>query len=417
MLDLKYIRENAEAVKINTSNKNETADIELILELDSKRRELVQEADALKAQRNQVSKEIANLKKNKQDATEQINSMQEVSGKVKQLDDDLRTLDANLRSALLKVPNMLDERVPIGKTEADNKVIRSWGTPDESGTGKDHIEIATELELIDFKRGAKVSGAGFAFYTGKGAAIERALINFFLDSHIKNGYYELMPPFVVNENSMTGTGQLPKMAEDMYHCTEDNLFLIPTAEVPVTNFYSGEMIKENDLTTKLCAYSPCFRREAGSYGKDVHGFLRVHQFNKVEMVKFTKPEESREELESLVIDVESLLQSLGLTYRVLLLCSGDTSFASSMTYDLEVWSPGEKKWLEVSSCSNFQDFQSRRANIRFKRSADAKPEFVHTLNGSGIATPRIMVALLETYYKDGKIELPSALDIYLSLNS
>ncbi len=438
MLDIKFIRENPAKVKENIRNKNEKADIDAFLSLDGERKNIIAEAEQLKSQRNTVSKLIANLKKNKEDATEQISAMKQVSGRIKILDDNLRNVESELRNIQLQIPNILHDSVPIGKTEEDNKFIRSYGEILQPPHGKNHIEIATELGLIDFKRGAKVSGAGFTFYTGKGAALERALINFMLDFHVeKNGYYELMPPFMVNEKSMTGTGQLPKMDEDMYKSPEDGMYMIPTAEVPLTNFFAGQILQAGDLPKKICAYSPCFRREAGSYGKEVHGLIRVHQFNKVEMVKLSKPEDSDDELEALVVDAESILQALGLPYRVILLCSGDTSFASAMTYDLEVWAPGEKKWLEVSSCSNFGDFQARRAGIRFKRTANSKPEFVHTLNGSGLATPmiatiilgvantlngsglatpRIMVAIIETFYSKGRIELPEVLKKYCSFD-
>lgn len=413
MLDLKYIRENAEAVEQNTTNKNEKADIAGLIKLDERRREIISEVDQLKNTRNVVSKEIAVLKKNKQDASDKINAMKEVSDKIKEMDDEMRETDASLKDIQLRIPNMLHPDVPIGKSEADNKLIRSWGTPKEK-IDKNHIEISKNLGILDFERGAKVSGAGFAYYVGKGAKLERALINFMLDYHEKNGYIEIMTPFMVSPESMQGTGQLPKMEEDMYMATEDNLYLIPTAEVPITNFHSGEMLKAEDLPIKYCGYSPCFRREAGSYGKEVHGFLRVHQFNKVEMVKFTRPEDSTAELEKLTNDAEGILQALGLPYRVLLLCSGDTSFASSITYDLEVWAPGEQRWLEVSSCSNFGDFQARRANIRFKPDPNEKPQFVHTLNGSGLATPRIMVAILENYCRNnGSVKIPEALKSYL----
>lgn len=309
---------------------------------------------------------------------------------------------------------MLAEIVPVGKSEDDNQCIASWGTKIELPWKKSHIDIAKEKGLVDFERGAKVSGAGFHFYTGKGAKLERALINFMIDFHVeKHGYTEMLPPFIVNANSMYGTGQLPKMAEDMYHTPEDDMYLIPTAEVPLTNFYNGEMLKIEDLPNKITAYSPCFRREAGGYGKEVRGLLRVHQFNKIEMVNFSLPEKSDEQLELLTAEAEDILKALGLHYRKLLLCSGDTSFASSITYDLEIWTPGEERWLEVSSCSNFRDFQARRANIRFKRDPNSKPEFVHTLNGSGVATPRLMVAILENnLQEDGSIIIPEALRPY-----
>jgi seryl-tRNA synthetase len=307
---------------------------------------------------------------------------------------------------------MLHSSVPIGKTADDNIVIRSWGEQ-IANKSKNHIEIAKELGILDFERGAKVSGTGFTFYVGKGSALERALISFMLDYHCsKHGYKEIMPPFIVNKESMIGTGQIPKLEEDMYFVESDNLYLIPTAEVPITNYHSGEILKAEDLPIKFCGYSPCFRREAGSYGKDTRGFLRVHQFNKVEMVKYSLPENSYEELESLTNDAEDIFKQLGLAYRVVLLSSGDTSFSSAKTYDLEAWSPGEQKWLEVSSCSNFEDFQARRANIRFKRTASSKPEFVHTLNGSGLATSRLIVALLETYYENGKVIVPEVLRDY-----
>lgn len=417
MIDIKYLRENPEELRQNILNKNEKKDfVNEILELDNKRREIITKTESLKAERNTVSKNIADLKKNKENADDIIAQMKSVSDEIKSLDDKVRDLETELNSLLLNIPNICDESVPIGKNENDNIIIKSDEIID-STKKLNHIDIAKKFGLIDFERGAKVSGSGFAFYTGKGAALERALINFFIDENVNKGYYEMMPPFLVNAESMKGTGQLPKMAEDMYHATEDDMYLIPTAEVPLTNYYSGEMLPVQDLPIKFSGYSPCFRREAGSYGKDVRGFLRVHQFNKVEIVKFTKPEESFDELENLVSDVEDLIKKLGLKYRILLLCSGDTSFASAKTYDLEVWSQGEQKWLEVSSCSNFLDFQARRANIRFKRTADSKPEFVHTLNGSGLATPRIMVALLESCFDGTKIVIPEVLKKYLSFST
>lgn len=412
MLDLKFIRENATLVKKNVENKNESADINSIIELDERRRTIIQEVERLKNQRNVVSKEIAILKKQGIEAEEKIQAMKDVSDKIKNFDDELRQVEEILQKNLLKVPNMLHPSVPLGKSAEENIVIRTWGEQIEEQR-KNHIEISKELGILDFERGAKVSGTGFAFYVGKGSALERALINFMLDFHLsKHGYKEIMPPFIVNKESMIGTGQIPKLEEDMYFVESDNLYLIPTAEVPITNYHSGEVLKYEDLPIKYCGYSPCFRREAGSYGKDTRGFLRVHQFNKVEMVKYSLPENSYEELECLTNDAEEIFKELGLAYRVVLLSSGDTSFSSAKTYDLEAWSPGEKKWLEVSSCSNFEDFQARRANIRFKRTPSSKPEFVHTLNGSGLATSRLIVALLETYYKDGKVIVPEVLRSY-----
>lgn len=413
MLDLKFVRENPEIVKTNTKNKNAAADIDSIVAADERRRAIINEVEKLKAERNLATKEIAELKKAKQNADDKIAEMKTVSDRITALDIELREAEATMESELLKVPNISDASVPLGKHAEHNVEVRRQGEIVKSKHGLNHIEIATKLGIVDFERGAKVTGGGFHFYTGKGARLERALINYFLDTHTeKNGYREMMTPFVANENSMRGTGQLPKMVEDMYHCTEDNLYLIPTAEVTLTNYYNGEILRNDDMNIKLCGYSPCFRREAGSYGKDVRGLLRVHQFNKVEMVQFVRPAESFTELELLVLDAERILQELNLTYRVLLLCTGDTSFASAKTYDLEVWSQGEEKWLEVSSCSNFTDFQARRANIRYKPDPNAKPEFVHTLNGSGLATPRIMVAIIEQYFDGEKLHIPEPLRKY-----
>ncbi len=412
MIDINILRENPELVKKSAENKNAKVDIDKALELDENRRKLIVEVENLKAIRNRVTQEIADAKKNKEDAQSKIDEMRGVSGKIKELDSQLAEVESDFNSILLQIPNIHDESVPVGKTEKENVITKTVGET-TSENKPDHIEIAKRLGILDFERGAKVSGSGFAFYTGKGAALERALINFFLDENTSRGYYEMMTPFMVNEESMRGTGQLPKMAEDMYHMQEDNMYMIPTAEVPLTNFHRDDMIPYSELNKQICGYSPCFRREAGSYGKDVRGFLRVHQFNKVELVKFTKPEDSWTELDKMVEDVENLLSKLGFTYRLNQLCTGDTSFASAKTIDLEVWSEGEQNWLEVSSCSNFIDFQARRANIRFKRTADSKPEFVHTLNGSGLATPRILVALIEKYYDGEKINIPECLHPYL----
>lgn len=416
MLDINIIRENPDYVKQSIANKNSTIDIDKLLSIDENRRKIINEVETLKALRNKVTQEIAEAKKNKENAQSKIDEMRKVSANIKELDGTLSEIELEFHNLLLQIPNIADVSVPIGKSEKDNIIIKTIGettTVDKP----DHLEIARRLGILDFERGAKVSGSGFAFYTGKGAALERALINFFLDENTSRGYYEMMTPFMVNEDSMRGTGQLPKMAEDMYYMQEDNMYMIPTAEVPLTNFHRDDMIPYNELNKQICGYSPCFRREAGSYGKDVRGFLRVHQFNKVELVKFTKPEDSWIELDKMVADVENLLVKLGFTYRLNQLCTGDTSFASAKTIDLEVWSEGEKNWLEVSSCSNFIDFQARRANIRFKRAADSKPEFVHTLNGSGLATPRILVALLEKYYDGEKVNIPECLHPYLRFES
>jgi len=409
MIDIKFFRENSELIEKNSLAKNITIDIRAILSLDEERRHNIYEVELLKAKRNEASKAIGEAKKRKEDASTAIAETKEIGEQIKGLDDKLKVIEVRLEQMLLAIPNLVDDDVPEGKSDQDNQLVRQVGQPGESLSGLNHIDIGKKLGILDFDRSAKVTGGGFVYYRGKGATLERALLNWFLSEHIKNGYEEIWSPFIVNEDSMRGTGQLPKMQDDMYHTAADDLYLIPTAEVPLTNFYRGEMLNPKELTTKFCGYSPCFRREAGSHGKDVRGLLRVHQFNKVELLKFSKPEDSANELSSLTSDAEKLLEKLGLTYRVILLCKGDTSFASAKTYDLEVWTPGEPKWLEVSSCSNFKDFQARRSNIRFKRAADEKPEFVHTLNGSGLATPRVMVSILETFFDGEKLTVPEVL--------
>lgn len=414
MLDLKFIRENIELVKDNIRKKNEKADLGEFLELEEKRRIIIRDVEKLKSDRNNASKEIANFKKEGKDATHLINEMKSVSDKIKELDDELKVVEEKIFSTISYLPNMLHETVPIGKSAEDNRVVRNYGEIKEQNFKANHIEISRKLGILDFERGAKVSGSGFAFYVGKGAALERALIRFMLDYHIhKHGYTEVWSPFMVNPDSMFGTGQLPKMSEDMYFINEDNMYLIPTAEVPITNYHRDDILKIDELPKKLCGYSPCFRRESGSYGKDVHGFLRVHQFNKVEMVNFALPEDSYNQLEILVNEAEDILKALEIPYRVILLCSGDTSFSSAKTYDIEIWASGEQKWLEVSSCSNFEDFQARRGNIRFKRTPNSKPEFVHTLNGSGLATSRLYATILENFVQeDGSVIIPEALRDY-----
>jgi seryl-tRNA synthetase len=406
MLDLKFIRENPEVVKNAIRLKGEKDTVDEILKLDERRRELIKKGDALKARRNDVTEEIANLKKQGKDATDLIEEMRKVSDEIKSIDAELKKVETELENLLLWLPNIPHSSVPIGKDASDNVVVRVWGEiPEFDFEIKDHLTLGKKLGIIDFERGAKLTGSGFPLYIGKGATLERALINFMLDLHIqKHGYTEVFPPFLVNEASMRGTGQIPKLKDDMYYCPEDDLYLIPTAEVPVTNIHRDEILDISELPKKYVAYSACFRREAGSWGRETKGFLRVHQFNKVELVKFTTPETSYDELESLVKDAEEVLQLLNIPYRVVLLCTGDMSFASAKTYDIEVWSPAEKKWLEASSCSNFEDFQARRMNVRFRRDKKSKPEFVHTLNGSGLATSRLMVALLENYQTpEGKL--------------
>lgn len=414
MLDIKFIRENPEAVKQNCINKNDGSNIDAVLELDRKRRALIQETEDLKSTRNAVTLEIASLKKMGVDAKDKIASMRKVGDQIKNLDDRLRELEKMLSGLVLMIPNMAHKSVPVGKDLNDNVEVRRLGDCMERSWRVDHIEISKRLGILDFERGSMVTGAGFGFYIGKGARLERSLINFFLDTNTGvNGYTEIMTPFLVNADSCRGTGQLPKSQEDMYYIERDDLYLIPTAEVPITNFHRDDTFSSDELPTKYAGYSACFRREAGSYGKDTRGFLRVHQFNKVELVKFVRPENSYDELESLVGNVEYLIKQLGLTYRVLLLCSGDMTFGGSKTYDLEVWSPYEQRWLEASSCTNFESYQARRSNIRYKDGATSKPEFVHTVNGSGLATSRILVSLLEHYQtEDGHISIPECLQPY-----
>jgi len=413
MLDVKFIRENHNLVRKSAEAKGLTVNLGEIITLDEKRRNLIQEGEALKAQRNQVSAQIGKLKKEGGDASKAIADMEIVKSRIQSIDEELREVETKLNSALLNVPNIPHPSVPIGKTPADNKAISKWGEqPKTDFPLKPHWELAEKHGIIDFHRGAKVTGTGFPFFVGKGATLERALINFFLDRALQREYKEIMPPILVNEESARGTGQLPDKEDLMYTAERDQLYMIPTAEVPVSNFHRDEVLEEKNLPVKYAAYTPCFRREAGSYGKDVRGLNRVHQFDKVELVKFVHPSSSYDELESLRQDAEHLLQSLGLQYRVLLMCTGDMGFTQSKKYDLEVWAPGQQRWLEVSSCSNFEAFQARRMNVRF-RTAGGKHEFVHTLNGSGLALPRVVAALIEHYQTpEGKIVIPKVLHPY-----
>ncbi len=421
MLDLKFIRENPQAVKEAIASKREKDRVDEILRLDGERRELLQKSESIKNERNQIAGEVARLKQQGKDAADLIAAGKAKGDSLKGLEDSLKGVEEELNELLMFVPNMPHTSVPKGKSSEDNTEVRHWGDVKAAADFDfkliDHLTLGEKLGILDFSRGSKISGAGFPVYVGKGAALERALINFMLDLHVsKHGYTEVFPPFVVNQASMRGTGQLPKMAEDMYHCEVDDLYLVPTAEVPVTNLRRDEVVPVEQLPVKYAAYSACFRREAGSWGKESRGFLRVHQFNKVELVKMVKPEESYDELEKLVADVEEVLQLLNIPYRVMLLCTGDLSFSAAKCYDIEVFAPATEAregWLEASSCSNFESFQARRANIRFKRDPKAKPEFVHTLNGSGLATSRLMVALLENYQTpEGKVIVPKALHKY-----
>ena len=418
MLDIKFIRENPEAVKAGIKNKNEKDTVDEILVLDKRRREILTEVEALKAERNSVSKQIGILKREGKDASEIMAQMKSVSDKVKLLDEELRETEEKLNEKMLWVPNLPHKSVPIGKDENDNVEVRRWApdgfTFDKEFEMKDHLELGKKLGILDFDRGAKISGSGFPVYIGKGAALERALINFMLDTHInEHGYTEVIPPLLVNRDSMIGTGQIPKMEDDMYSVTKDELFAIPTAEVPITNLHRNEILSEDELPKKYVGYTACFRREAGSYGKDSKGFLRVHQFNKVEMVKIVKNEESYDELEKITNDAEDILKALNIPYRVLLLSTGDLSFSAAKCYDIETWSPAEDKWLEASSCSNFETFQARRLNLRYRSKEDKKVHLLSTLNGSGLATSRLMVSLLENYQTpEGKVIVPKALQKY-----
>jgi len=415
MIDIRLLRQNPELVKTAIANKNEKADADAILIIDEQRRKLQFEFDNKKALQNTVSQDIAKSKKSGADVSEKLQQMSILAEEIKQINSELSKLNLEQEQLLLTIPNIPYPEVPVGKDETFNRLVREFGNkPSYNFDPKDHLELATQNKLLDLMRGAKISGSGFPVYTALGARMERAVINFMLEFHIqKHGYEERFTPFIVNRKSMTGTGQLPKLENDMYHITEDDLWLIPTAEVPVTNLYSDEIILEKELPIRYVAYSPCFRRESGSYGKDTRGLQRIHQFNKVEMVRFVHPDTSYQVLEEMVQDAEDILQALGLHYRVVELCTGDLSFASARTYDIEVWAPGTGKYLEVSSISNFEDFQARRANIRFK-DVGGKVRFLHTLNGSGVATPRLMIALLETYQNSsGEIDLPGVLDHWL----
>ena len=414
MLDLRFVRANPDIVREAIANKNERVEFDAYTTLDERRRALLKEAETLKNQRNTVSSEIAQLKRDKQEATEKIGAMRGVSSRIKELDGDLSTVEADIQEILRRIPNIPHESVPIGD-ESDNEEIRRWGeTPEADFERKPHWEIGEALGILDFQRPGKITGSNYTLFTGYGARLERALIQFMLDLHTeKHGYTEVSPPFVVNRDSMFGTGQLPKMEDDMYRINEDDLFLIPTAEVPVTNIHRDEIIPEEELPVRYTAYSPCFRREAGSYGRDTRGLTRLHQFDKVEMVKFVHPDVSYDELETLVQDAEEVLQLLNLPYRVLNLASGDLSFAAAKCYDLEAWAPGIERWQEVSSCSNFDDFQARRADIRF-RAKSGKSQLVHTLNGSGLGLPRTLICIIEQYQTaEGKLRIPDVLLPYM----
>jgi seryl-tRNA synthetase len=415
MLELKFIRENTDLVKQAIKDRNLKLDLDGLVKLDDSRRKIIAELEGLRAQKNKANDEIAVLLKEKRDAKSKITSMKEIATKIDTLESKLQEIDGELDKILLTVPNIPHSSLPRGDASC-SKIVRSWGEkPKFDFKPVTHIELSQHLDIIDLPRASKITGSNFILYKGMGAKLERALINFMLDLHTKkHGYTEIFPPFLVNRAAMTGTGQLPKLEEDMYRLKDDDLFLIPTAEVPVTNIFRDEVLDEDNLPIYYTAYTACFRREAGSYGKDTKGLTRVHQFDKVEMVKFVKPETSYDELERLVGDAEEVLQALGLPYRVVMLATQDLSFAASKCYDLEAYAAGVDKWLEVSSCSNFESFQARRANIKFRKKDTKKLDFVHTLNGSGIALARTVIALLENYQqKDGSVLIPEVLRPYL----
>ncbi len=417
MLDARFVRENIDILKKALEKRGFAIDLSEFLSLEEERLKLLKESEELRNKRNVVSEEIGKLKKQKQDAEKLIVEMKGVSDRIKEIGETLKGIEEKTGLFLLNIPNIPHESVPVGKDETENVEVRKWGEPRAFDFEPlNHWDIAETLDIIDFERGAKIAGARFAVMKGFGARLERALMNLMLDLNTSKGYKEIFPPILVNRESMTGTGQLPKFSEDLFRTVDPEFYLIPTAEVPVTNIHRGEILREDQLPIYYTAYTPCFRREAGSYGKDIRGLIRQHQFNKVELVKFVKPEDSYNELEMLTNNAEDILQKLGLPYRVVALCTGDMGFSSAKTYDIEVWLPGQQRYREISSCSNFEDFQARRANIRFKREGKKGTEFVHTLNGSGLAIGRTLVAILENYQqKDGTVIVPEALRQYMGV--
>jgi seryl-tRNA synthetase len=417
MLDLKLIRSEPAQVKDALKKRGQDVNnIDYILEIDGKRRKIIFDSTALKQERNEVSEEIARMKKEKKDAQAKIEAMREVSARIKEMDTEIKSIEQEIQNILLGIPNMVDDSVPVGADEESNQEVRRWGKPREFDfEPKAHWDLGEKLDILDFERGAKISAARFTVLKNEGAKLERALINFMLDIHTKeHNYQEILPPFLVNAKTMVGTGQLPKFENDLFK-TSDELYLIPTAEVPLTNLHQGEILSESSLPLYYTAYSACFRREAGSYGKDIRGLIRQHQFDKVELVKISKPADSFSELEKMTQNAEVILQRLELPYRVVVLSTGDIGFSAAKTYDLEVWLPYQEKYREISSCSNCTDFQARRANIRYREEESGKVNFVHTLNGSGIAVGRTMVAIIENFQeKDGSIIIPNALRPYMN---
>ena len=418
MLDMKFVRDNLEVVRAMLKNRNNSLNLDGFAELEKKRRDILNESDSLKSQKNSTSKKIGELRKAGED-TEKISAeVRELGKKISALDNELREVEENLREILLSIPNMPKDDVPIGIDDTQNPEVRRWGEPRSFDfEPKAHWDIGDALKILDFDRASKVTGARFTFYRGLGARLERACINFMMDLHAnKHGYTEMLAPYIVNKNSMIGTGQLPKFAEDMFKIEGTDFYLVPTAEVPTTNYHRDEILSAENLPEYISCYTACFRAEAGAAGRDTRGLIRQHQFNKVELIKFTKPEESWAELESMVEAAEDVLKILEIPYRVVLLCTGDMSFTSAKTYDIEVWMPAQNKYREISSCSNCTDYQARRANIKFKPDNKSKPEFVHTLNGSGIAVGRTVAAILENYQQtDGSVLIPKALVPYMGV--
>jgi seryl-tRNA synthetase len=417
LLDLKYVRNNPEKIEQSLKNRGGKINLDTFLKKEAERREILMKVEGMKAKRNAVSQEIGKSKKVGSNAEDQVLEMRRLGNEIKDLDEKLKEIEISIQKELLNIPNIPHESVPIGLTEEDNVEIRRWGElPKFNFEPKPHWEIGEKLGILDFERASKVTGARFTFYKGLGALLERALINFYLDLHTnEHGYTEIFPPFMVHRDSMFGTGQLPKFEEDAFRIDKTDYYLIPTAEVPVTNLYRGEILEGSALPMCYCAYSACFRAEAGAAGRDTRGLIRQHQFNKVELVKFVHPEKSYDELEKLTRDAEDVLQKLGLAYRVVALSTGDLGFSAAKTYDIEVWLPSFNKYREISSCSNFENYQARRANIRFRRSSKDKPEFIHTINGSGVAIGRTVAAILENFQQeDGSVKIPFVLQKYMS---